>query len=300
MRKFQSVDTGKQYFVKPDHNKLEYRQYKVLADIGMAIPDEIIYLKETHELATLDMGDPFYELMREPEGMFRSFLVAAANLINDFHEKISGVTDLDEELIRINPSQSAHPVANFVSRFIDRNSMASNVFLNKPEEVDIGTNSVNRSFNELHAYVMSIIQDYEEKVQDVVSDCYEDTDIILGDFKPENLVVFNDRKLVTIDPLLSRGDFEFDVTKFISRLILEGASPSEALDFLKIYDGNEELDEDVYRGFSRRELINLDMVNILASYMGRALMGKTNYRLIHNLCNQSGIANTWRGALRKS
>jgi len=297
VERFSDLETGKNYFVKKDLDAVEFRRYHVMIDVGVEnVPSEIFYLEDTESLVTCEMGQPSQKRMLE-KGNIHDFFCLAANLILDFHTKIDRIGNIDLDLIKVRSSHTSHPIFNFNSRFIEKNSTASNAFLEYSEEdlknLDLAGDLI-EPFKELSRYVFEIVEGYERKVMEVIDDCHEDNDIALGDFKPENIIIDENKKLTLIDPSFVKGNKIFDPTKFVSRLLLEGVNPIYVFNFLELCYKQRDIDKSVYRGFSKKELINMDMVNILSSYLGRFLLGNKNYRLVDRLNLINKVLCEWK------
>lgn len=113
-----------------------------------------------------------------------------------------------------------------------------------------------------------------------------DKQIIFGDYKPENLLVMNGYKQIrVIDPVITRGSLSFDLAKFSSRVLLEGAlsgQPASLEAFFKGYGMYPDPDIKLYGPFTFNDLVTIDQLNILRSYFSR-YGHKKGYRFVEAL-----------------
>lgn len=278
-------------------NGKEFFRLQHLQNNKFPVPKEIYFLEDTNTLATREEGIPLNEEIRKNNKFFYNYLISVSNLIEDFNQKMQ---DIPENLICTDDSHTAHPIKNFTSRFINTQSDASNRFLLSNSQdirnLDMPEDTRN-SFINLYYYIRTIIDSYYNRINNIKDDVYSDKEVAYGDVKPENIIVSTKGELSLIDPFFIKGSKYFDFTKFSSRLLLEGVTPSKAIDFLS-FNGNGDLKKPVYRGLSERELINIDMANILSSYLGRFLDGEKEYRLIDSLSNKR-VSDMWRKSLNE-
>ena len=297
VKRYKNTITNTSYFVKNDPNGEEFLRLKSLSEGSLPTPKEAYYLEDTECLATRDEGIPLNIAIKENRKVFYSAIMKVSDLIEKFNQNMQGI---DESLICNDNSHTSHPIKNFTSRFIEMKSDASNRFLLSNSQdlrnIDMDEHS-KRSFINLYYYVKTIIDSYYNRINNIKDDAYEDNEVVFGDMKPENILMNSRGELSLIDPFFVKGDKYFDFTKFTSRLLLEGVTPSRAIDFLSL-NGNGELKKIIYRGLSERELINIDMANILSSYIGRFLDGNSDYRLVKNLSNNR-ITDLWRKSLNE-
>ena len=76
---------------------------------------------------------------------------------------------------------------------------------------------------------------------------------------------------------------------------MEGVKTSVAIHEVLRRTGDFNIKKDVYRGLSIADLVNIDMVNILSSYLGRALSGNNSYRMVQSLTQGEFLQNLQSG-----
>ena len=296
--------SGTCFYKKADPNGTEFKKYALISKYGVPIPQTVLYLKDTQEIVTQDSGIPLQDKMRADNLFYYNSNAKVAKLVREMHSSFTKVsTNTHSDLLPFNPGHTSHPILNFESRFIGENSNASNAFLNSNSQdlnnLDLpGDNK--KAFIDLYFYVLSTMTSYLNSIKPMIEDCYGDKEMILGDFKPENLLYDIQKGITVIDPSCIKGSKYFDVTKYVSRLLLEGVNPNDAIRFIGLYEGHIDLDKVVYRGLTMRALINIDMINILSSYIGRYLQGKTDYRLVNQLCKVPNVPLQWKKALEEN
>ncbi|HIQ56691.1 TPA: hypothetical protein EYG96_01465, partial [Candidatus Gracilibacteria bacterium] len=206
---------------------------------------------------------------------------------------------VDGTITRRDPSHTKHPIDNYRNRFEKKNSSASNMFLNAgvSDIKNLGLDdNMEKKFKDLHSYILKTIEMYEGKIKAIGDDSDGDTEIAFGDTKPENVIIDTLREdLYFIDPSFVRGSRYFDYSKLISRLVMEGVKTSVAIHEVLRRTGDFNIKKDVYRGLSIADLVNIDMVNILSSYLGRALSGNNSYRMVQSLTQGEFLQNLQSG-----
>lgn len=269
-------------YIKPDPTGQEYRQLLMLQKLGLPVPEKIYYLPGTKRLATSASGEPLHAKYwnAEHDGKLSEYLQKASHLLQQVHSKIQGV---HPSILRNSAGETSHPINNFKHRFESLNSTSTNSFL----EQDPTNSSMQEEFKKLTNLMLMMIDIFSVKIDHVISE--EDDENFLGDFKPENLVLNGADQISIIDPQISKGSRYFDVSKFFSRSILDGIAPKNIKPFLTQYEDNLVLDKKVYQNLTLRDLITVDMLNILSSYLGRFFEGKHEYRLVRQLSNPKKI-----------
>ena len=118
---------------------------------------------------------------------------------------------------------------------------------------------------------------------------FVDKQLFEGDYKPDNLLVTqsnSEKKVVIIDPGISRGVIQFDLAKFTARFLLGRYSAHDQdllSNFFEGYGERPAAEEPEYGPLNFVDLIHMDILNILRSYAKRFNQGDKRYSLVRSL-----------------
>ncbi len=299
VEKVKEKNTDRIFYRKADKGKEEYEKFHAMFRHQIPGPITTIFEKNKELLYTSGTnGMVFSEYMKTPLGQLETPRIISS-IVEEIDNMRVRMSRIDDSITKRNPGHTKHPIDNYRHRFVKKNSSASNVFLNA-NTTDIKNlelpPEVEKRFQKLHSFILKTIELYEKKIAAIGNDSDGDTEIAFGDAKPENVIIDSLRKeLYFVDPSFIRGSRYFDYSKLISRLIMEGIKVEIAIYEVLRRTGDFNIKKDVYRGLSIADLVNIDMVNILSSYLGRALSGNNSYRMVDNLTKNEFIQNLQSG-----
>ena len=301
------------YYVKPlDPAKNEFMQLLYLSAAGLPTPKEILICSQTNTMATsyagrmFDLTDRFYN---------------AGAFLNYVHSVLDSTPPLDV-ILQCTYQHTAHTVDNFfykhmnmvtdkmyrnyklkgigMSNLQSRQSRIENLPAFHSPYIPIPSDA-HHSFQDLISEANMVAKQMLEKlITEVVFLNTEEShntalpflalkkeQICYGDFKPDNILVdpYDNQKLVLIDPFITNGSKQFDLAKFTSRVRLanEGSS-NELLDsFYQGYGTGAMKDTEGYGAFGFNDLVKIDSLNILKSYVKRYVRGDLSYHAVRQL-----------------
>ncbi len=117
----------------------------------------------------------------------------------------------------------------------------------------------------------------------------EDNGLFYGDFKPENILATRDSNhwnLRVIDPVLSDGSKYFDLAKFVSRYLIDNPTEKQRKALDAFFEGYGEIPSGnlrIYGPFTFMNLVVLERLNSLKSYIRRYHNKSSDYRLVNSL-----------------
>lgn len=266
------------WFIKPAGEQAA--QIEFLANAGLPVPEMILIGDDpVSQMALKDAGKPINEYMGVDNQLTEDLIRTSGALLNLVHTALDNADPalLPEISPGAKPSTTADPLVNFVYRFIEAKSSATNQMAkNIPAEA-----------KSLRDMVLELVATMREKgLPAYLADGEEPA---YGDYKPENILYTPEKKgLSLIDPLIHRGRRISDVSKFCIRIALE----PNAIDLgntvpLKVFREGYESAAPKYEFVAKDYiwLASLDLANITSSYLGRLAKGDTRYRLVSKLAN---------------
>lgn len=265
---------GDTWYIKPAGEQAE--QIAFLGKIGLPTPETVILEgANPAQIAVKHAGDPLHQVIGEDTALAESIVRTSGALLHKVHTALEQADPeaFPELSLSTSPSTTANPIENFIYRFIDGKSSATNQIKNRlPEESE-----------DLRILLLELVSSMREK--GLPNELLDGQEMAYGDYKPENILYDTDKGLCLIDPQLNRGKRVADVAKFCTRTALEPNIPD--IDVVRIFRGGYDLASHRYE-FDAKEFIwlsSLDLANIISSYLGRVAQGNVDYRLTAQLAS---------------
>lgn len=272
-------NAGVQYFRKQD--PCQRRQLKLLESLELPVPPVIVDIPPD-AFASIYCGCPLSEMLNDTS-VAPDLLAKAGRVLGRTHLMLAERSPhIDRSLLRTEEAHTAHILKSFRARYIQSTVEPFAVALGQADS------SRGKELASLLACMRACSQALVDRAQGP-----DGTHVIYGDYKPDNIVVdlthIAGPHLTLIDPHICEGDRRFDVAKFVSRVLLEpqGSKLLPGLyDFVGSYRSifNEERGSGV--SASLRELIAMDSLNVLSSYVLLSLKGDCSFRLVAALGNK--------------
>lgn len=267
---------GTHYFSKCD--PLERKQLALLDSLKLPVPPVVIDIRDG-EFASIDCGRSLCDILRT-EGAAAHILPMAGRLLGLTHFQFEQRTsDIPVEILRSELAHTAHITRSFRARYMH-------------SHIECFTSVVEQCTSRGIRHLTPLISCLADCAEHLAprANTSDGGQVIYGDFKPDNIVVkerdLRGTHLTLIDPHICLGDRRFDVAKFISRVLLEpnGARLEDVLStFNSSYRGIFHEDGIGAVPVSLRDLVAMDSLNVLSSYLLCALRGDEGFRLVASL-----------------
>lgn len=259
---------GEKWFIKPDPKSEQHRQLLLLGGLGLPVPESQEYDADT--TAIRGSGESLSLSLSGRASTAAELIKNTGLLLATVHDAL----EADDSIPSINPpaldSTTAHPARNFIYRFEDRRSAATNaMYGDLPNDI-----------RPLRDSLFGLVEFIQEN--GIPPEMLAEEEPSYGDFKPDNLIFKPGEGLFLIDPQLHRGRQINDAAKFCTRASLEPTPPQVDIKstLLKGYSEKSPVPGD---DFEFAWSSALDLSNILSGYLGRLAKGDVKFGLVRQL-----------------